>query len=85
MCCPHTQIVQVMPQSVNLTRIGSRIKVDLDQVRDRIPGKLIKKLTKDPSGTVLDYKMTDGGGVGVIVKLNDGSKRWFFEDEFRRG
>ncbi|KGG12968.1 MULTISPECIES: DUF2862 domain-containing protein [Prochlorococcus] len=74
-----------MPQSVNLTRIGSRIKIDLEKVRDRIPGKLIEKLNKDPRGTVLDYKMTDGGGVGVVVKFNDGSKSWFFDNECGRG
>ncbi len=73
-----------MPQSVNLTRIGSKIKINLDRVKDRIPGNLVQKLTKDPRGTVLDYKMTDGGGVGVIVQLNDGSKNWFFEDELGR-
>ncbi len=73
-----------MPQSLNITRIGSKVKVDLDRVKDRIPGKLIETLAKDPRGTVFDYKMTDGGGVGVVVKFNDGSKRWFFEDEFAR-
>jgi len=26
--------------------------------------------------------MTDGiGGIGVVIKMNDGSKHWFFEDE----
>ncbi len=74
-----------MPQPLNITRIGSRIKIDLDRVRDRIPEKLIVKLSTDPRGTVLDYKMTDGGGVGVVVKFNDGSKSWFFENEFGRG
>ena len=73
-----------MPQSANLTRIGSNIKIELEKVRDRIPGKLIKKLTNDPRGTVLDYKMTDGGGVGVVVKFTDGSKSWFFENELGR-
>ena len=70
-----------MPQSANLTRIGSRTKVNLERVRDRIPPNLIQKLIKDPSGKVLDYKMTDGTGIGVVLELNDGSKRWFFEDE----
>ena len=70
-----------MPQSANLTRIGSRTKVNLERVRDRIPPNLVQKLIKDPSGKVLDYKMTDGTGIGVVLELNDGSKRWFFEDE----
>ena len=74
-----------MPQSVNLSRIGSRIKIDLDKVRDRISRNLIAKISSDPRATVMDYKMTDGGGVGVVVKLADGTKNWFFEDEVGRG
>ena len=74
-----------MPQSVNLSRIGARIKIDLDKVKDRISSNLIKKISSDPRGTVIDYKMTDGGGIGVVVKLSDGTKNWFFEDEIGRG
>ncbi len=74
-----------MPQSANLTRIGSKVKIDLQKVKDRIPGGLMNKLSSDPRGTVLDYKMTDGGGVGAVVSFNDGTKRWFFEDEISRG
>ena len=74
-----------MPQSVNLSKIGSRIRIDLDKVRDRISSNLIQKISTDPRGTVMDYKMTDGGGVGVVVKLADGTKNWFFEDEVGRG
>ncbi|KGG11260.1 MULTISPECIES: cytochrome b6f subunit PetP [Prochlorococcus] len=70
-----------MPQSANLTRIGSRIKIDLDKVQDRISSNLIKKIYSDPRATVTDYKMTDGGGVGLVVKLADGTKNWFFENE----
>ncbi len=74
-----------MPQSANLTRIGSKIRIDLERVKGRISENLVAKLTSDPRGTVLDYKMTDGGGVGIVVGFNDGTKRWFFEDEFGRG
>ena len=74
-----------MPQSVNLSRIGSRIKIDLDKVRDRISSNLINKISSNPIATVMDYKMTDGGGVGVVVKLADGTKNWFFEDEVGLG
>ncbi len=72
-----------MPKTATLTRIGSRIKINLEQVRDRIPPNLIKKLEEDPRGTVLDYKMTDGTGIGVVIKLSDGTKKWFFEDEIK--
>ena len=81
---PH-QALQAMPKSANLARIGSKIRIDLARVKNRIPQNLINKLNTDPRATVLDYKMTDGGGVGVVVRFNDGTKRWFFEDEFGGG
>ncbi len=55
--------------------------VDLDRVRDRIPLGLSNVLANDPSGIVLDYKMTDGTGVGVVLELSDSSISWFFINE----
>ncbi len=73
-----------MPQPATLARIGSRIKINLDRVRDRIPQELVLQLEKDPRGTVKDYKMTDGiGGIGVVIELSDGKKSWFFEEEIQ--
>ncbi len=74
-----------MSQAVIQNRIGSRVKVELDRVRDRIPSKLIKQLTEDPRGKVVNYKMTDGMGIGVVLELSDGTTSWFFEDEIGRG
>ena len=74
-----------MPQTVNLTKIGSRVKIDLEKVKDRISANLIDKISGDPRATVTDYKMTDGGGVGLVVTLSDGTKNWFFDNEIGRG
>ena len=71
-----------MPKPMSLTRIGSNVKINLELVRDRITPGLIKQLSEDPRGTVMDYKMTDGrGGIGVVIKLKDGRENWFFEEE----
>ena len=71
-----------MAKPTSLSRIGSKIKINIERVRDRIPSELIDQLSQDPRGTVIDYKMTDGrGGIGVGLKMNNGSKQWFFEDE----
>ena len=75
-----------MSQPINITkRIGARVKIDLEKVQDRISGNLIEKISTDPRATVMDYKMTDGGGVGIVVKLADGTRNWFFENEIGRG
>ena len=60
-----------MPQSATLTRIGSKIKVNLDKIRDRIPADLVTQLESDPRGTVKDYKMTDGTGIGVVIEFSN--------------
>ena len=70
-----------MAKPASLSRIGSKIKINIERVRDRIPSYLIDQLSQDPRGTVIDYKMTDGRGIGLVLKLKDGSQNWFFEDE----
>ncbi len=74
-----------MAQAATINRIGSKVKVDLDLVRDRIPTPLFRQLSNDPRGTVLSYKMTDGGGIGVVLELSDGTTSWFFDTEIGRG
>ena len=73
-----------MPQAVPLNRIGSTVKINLEKIRDRIPSKLLNQLSNNPRGQVVDYKMTDAGAIGLIVKLSDGSTSWFFAEEITR-
>ena len=74
-----------MPNATTLTRIGANVRVQLDQVRDRIPKSLLTKLRNNPRGRVVDYKMTDGTDIGVVLELSDGSTSWFFNEEIGRG
>ena len=30
---------------------------------------------------IYDFRITDGKGIGVILKLANGKEQWFFEDE----
>ncbi len=73
-----------MNQARTISKIGSRVKVDLDRVIDRIPSTLFESLRNDPRGKVVDYKMTDGTGLGVVLELSDGTTSWFFENEITR-
>ncbi len=73
-----------MSNTAILNRLGSKVKVQLDQVRDRIPATLLEKLKNDSRGKVINYKMTDGTGIGVVLELSDGSTSWFFDDEIGR-
>ena len=59
--------------------IGQKVKVY--RIRDRVSNGVADKLGK--VGTVKEYKMTDGSGVGVVVKFDDSTSTWFFEDEIK--
>jgi hypothetical protein len=59
--------------------IGQKVKVY--RLRDRVSTNIAGKLGK--VGTIKDFKMTDGSGVGVVVEFNDKSATWFFEDEIK--
>ena len=57
--------------------VGQKVRVY--RLRDRVSPVIAKKLGE--IGVIQDYKMTDGSGVGVLVKFADNSATWFFEDE----
>lgn len=57
--------------------VGQKVRVR--RLRDRVPELVVKKLGQ--TGTIRDYKMTDGSGVGVLVEFSDKFSTWFFEDE----
>jgi hypothetical protein len=59
--------------------IGQKVKVY--RLRDRVSGNIANKLGK--VGTIKDFKMTDGSGVGVVVQFDDKTATWFFEDEIK--
>jgi hypothetical protein len=59
--------------------IGQKVKVY--RLRDRVNRNVAGTLGK--VGTIKEYKMTDGSGVGVVVQFEDRSSTWFFEDEIK--
>lgn len=54
-------------------------KVRIRRLRDCVSELVAKRLGQ--VGTIQDYKMTDGSGVGVLVQFEDKFATWFFEDE----
>ena len=59
--------------------IGQKVKVF--RLRDRVSKTVAQKLGK--VGTIEGYKVTDGQGIGVVVKFEDNTATWFFEDEIK--
>tara|TARA_Y100001970_G_scaffold273000_1_gene370528 strand:+ start:20782 stop:21006 length:225 start_codon:yes stop_codon:yes gene_type:complete len=67
-----------------LPKIGSKIKINIDKVKDRIPKKLMTQISSNPRAVITGYKMTDGRSIGLIVKFESGEENWFFPEEIER-
>ena len=70
-----------MAKRVELPNLGDEVKVSLEKVQDRLPGELKDFLKTDSIGTIIDFKLTDGLGIGVILEFKNKQKCWFFESE----
>ena len=73
-------ISQEMTVATFVTK-GTKIRIKPDQVFDRLPQRLRNQISKDPWGIVVEYKITDGQGLGLVLELEDGSTSWFFNHE----
>ena len=66
---------------VPLIPIGSLIVVDKTKIKDNLPKKLSERLPEKIKGKIVDYKMTDGMGIGYTLITERNTKIWFFCDE----
>ena len=62
-------------------KIGNSVQVNLDLSKDRLTKEIIDALNVSSVGEISDFKITDGKGIGVVLKLSNGKEQWFFEDE----
>ena len=74
-----------MAKTKLLPKIGSKVKINIDKVKDRLPSKLMEQINSDSKATVAGYKMTDGRSIGLVVKFQTGEENWFFPEEIERG
>tara|TARA_B100000965_G_C19441406_1_gene691039 strand:+ start:435 stop:833 length:399 start_codon:yes stop_codon:yes gene_type:complete len=64
-----------------LIPIGSKVKIDKSRIKNMSPKKLIEDLPRMISGEVIDYKMTDGMGIGYVLMTENNLKIWIFNSE----
>ena len=62
-------------------KIGNSVQVNIDQSKDRLTKEIIDAINISSVGKILDFRITDGKGIGVILQLSNGKEQWFFEDE----
>ena len=60
---------------------GQSLKVEINEVKDRLPQKILEVIRKEPLVELVGYKMVDGNQFGLVVKLINGEINWFFEKE----
>ena len=62
-------------------KIGNSVQVNLELSKDRLNKDTIDAINVSSLGKVSDFRITDGKGIGVVLKLSNGKEQWFFEDE----
>ncbi len=62
-------------------KIGNFVQVNLELSKDRLTKEVIDAINVSSVGKISDFRITDGKGIGVILKLSNGKDQWFFEDE----
>ena len=60
---------------------GQLLRVEIREVKDRLPQNILEIIRKDPIVELVGYKMVDGNEFGLVVKLRSGEINWFFEKE----
>ena len=60
---------------------GQNLRVEINEVKDRLPLHILEILREDPVVELVGYKMVDGNQFGLVVKLMNGEVNWFFEKE----
>ena len=60
---------------------GQLLRVEIKEVKDRLPQNILEDIRKEPIVELVGYKMVDGNEFGLVVKLNNGEMNWFFEKE----
>ena len=63
------------------TKIGNSVQINLEFSKDRHTKEIIDAINVSSLGKISDFRITDGKGIGVVLKLSNGKEQWFFEDE----
>ena len=62
-------------------KVGNYVQVNIEQSKDSLTIEIIDAINVSSVGKILDFRITDGKGIGVILKLSNGKEQWFFENE----
>ena len=63
------------------TKIGNFVQINIELSKDRLTKDVVDAINISSLAKICDFRITDGKGIGVILKLSNGKEQWFFEDE----
>ena len=62
-------------------KIGNSVQVNIELSQDRLSKDIVDAINFSSLGKVIDFRITDGKGIGVVLQLSNGKEQWFFENE----
>ena len=62
-------------------KLGNSVQINLELSKDRLTKEVIDAVNISSVAKIIDFRITDGKGIGVILQLSNGKEQWFFEDE----
>ena len=62
-------------------KIGNSVQINLELTKDRISKEVEEAIKYSSIATITGFRITDGKGIGVILRLSNGQEKWFFENE----
>ena len=62
-------------------KIGDSVQINLELSNDRLTNEVVDAINVSSVAKIIDFRITDGKGIGVILQLSNGKEQWFFEDE----
>ena len=63
------------------TKVGNSVQINLELSKGRLTKDVVDAINVSSVAKISDFRITDGKGIGVILKLSNGKEQWFFEDE----
>lgn len=64
-----------------LIPIGTKINVDKSKIENLLQNKFLDNLPQIINGEIVDYKMTDGMGIGYVLRTENNLIIWIFHSE----
>ena len=70
-----------MIEDSSVLKKGQSLKIEINEVKERLPKNIIEMIRKNPIVELVGYKMVDGNQFGLVVKFINGEINWFFDNE----